>query len=90
MITRRIDRSRMNDLCSEMQNCLTAVLMRSRMRWAGHMEWMTAGKLAKKLTHKTTRDTEEGEGRSRGGRVVWGDVNRPGTTSDGARRLWRE
>ena len=101
MLTKRTDTSRMNDLSSEMQNCLTGVLVRSRMRWEGHVEWMTAVKLAK------LGDIQNHQGHRRRGRpqqrwegCVGRDGNRPGDDirwseaaadrSNGARRLWRE
>ena len=46
--TQRVDKRRMNDLKKEveMQCSLTGRLVRSRMRWAGHLVRMDAGKLA--------------------------------------------
>ena len=48
--TKRVDRRRMNDLRKEvgMQCSLTGRLVRSRMRWAGHLVRMDASKLAKR------------------------------------------
>ena len=48
--TKRVDRRRMNDLKKEvgMQCSLTGTLVRSRMRWAGHLVRMDASKLAKR------------------------------------------
>ena len=47
--TERVDKRRMNDLRKEvgMQCRLTGRLVTSRMRWAGHLVRMDAGKVAK-------------------------------------------
>ena len=62
--TKRVDRRRMNDLRKEvgMQCSLTGRLVRSRMRWAGHLVRMDAGKLAKRA------DVEKHKGRRKMGR----------------------
>ena len=46
--TKMVERRRMNDLRSEIgiQTNLTVILLRSRMRWGGHVETLPARKLA--------------------------------------------
>ena len=54
----------MNDLRKEvgMQCSLTRRLLRSRMRWAGHLVRMDASKLAKRSeVEKTSRKQEKGK-----------------------------
>ena len=48
--TKRVDKRRMNDLRKEVgiKCSLTERLVRSSMRWAGHLVRMDAGKLAKR------------------------------------------
>ena len=61
--TKRVDRRRMNDLRKEvgMQCSLTGRLVRSRMRWAGHLVRMDASKLAESRGGKTSRTQEKGK-----------------------------
>ena len=64
--TKRVDKRRMNDLRKEvgMQCSLTGRLVRSRMRWAGHLIRMDASKLAKRAEGKHIKDAGKGEGHS--------------------------
>ena len=96
--TKSVDRRRMNDLRKEvgMQCSLTGRLVRSRMRWAGHLVRMDASKLAKRA------EVEKHQGRRKMGRpqlrwedYVRRDMRRSGEDErwrDGAadRRLWKE
>ena len=62
--TKRVDRRRMNDLRKEvgMQCSLTGRLVRSRMRWAGHLVRMDASKLEKRAeVEKASRTLEKGK-----------------------------
>ena len=72
--TKRVDRRRMNDLTKEvgMQCSLTGRLVRSRMRWAGHLVRMDASKLAKRA------EVEKHQGRRKSGRpqLRWEDCER--------------
>ena len=54
--TKRVDIKRMNDLRKDVgkQCSLTGRLMRSRMRWAGHLVRMDASKLAKRTEVEKT------------------------------------
>ena len=62
--TKRVDRRRMNDLRKEvgMRCSQTGRFVRSRMRLAGHLLRMDAGKLAKRAeVEKTSRTEEKGK-----------------------------
>ena len=65
--TKRVDRRRMNDLRKEvgMQCSLTGRLVRSRMRWAGHLVRMDASKLAKRA------EVEKQQGRRKTSPLRW-------------------
>ena len=60
---RVVDRRRMNDLRKEvgMQCSLTGRLVRSRMRWAGHLIRMVASSLAKRAEVDTSKTQENGK-----------------------------
>ena len=62
--TKRVDRRRMKDPVKEvgMQCSLTGRLVRSRMRWAGHLVRVDTGKLAKRDEVEKTKDAGRGEG----------------------------
>ena len=90
--TKRVDRRRMNDLRKEvgMQCSLTGRLVRSRMRWAGHVVRMDVSKLAKRA------EVEKHQGRRKRGRpqLRWEDCVRRDMRRwrEGAadRKLWKE
>ena len=87
--TKRVDRRRINDLRKEvgMKCSLTGRLVRSRVRWAGHLVRMDAGKLAKRA------EVDKYQGRRKRGRpqlrwedCVGRDLRRSG--KDKKRRGW--
>ena len=86
--TKRVDRRRMNDLRKEvgMQCSLTGRLVRSRMRWAGHLVRMDASKLAKRA------EVEKHQGRRKRGRpqLRWEDCVRRDIRRSGEDERWRE
>ena len=86
--TKRVDRRRMNDLRKEvgMQCSLTGRLVRSRMRWAGHLVRMDASKLAKRA------EVEKHQGRRKRGRpqLRWEDCMRRDMRRSGEDERWRE
>ena len=86
--TKRVDRRRMNDLRKEVgiQCSLTGRLVRSRMRWAGHLLRMDASKLAKRA------EMEKHQGRRRRGRpqLRWEDCVRRDMRRSGEDERWRE
>ena len=86
--TKRVDRRRMSDLRKEvgMQCSLTGRLVRSRMRWAGHLVRMDASKLAKRA------EVEKHQGRRKRGRpqLRWEDCMRRDMRRSGEDERWRE
>ena len=83
--TKRVDRRRMNDLRKEVgMQC--SLLVRSRMRWAGHLVRMDASKLAKRA------EVEKHQGRRKRGRpqLRWEDCMRRDMRRSGEDEKWRE
>ena len=76
----------MNDLRKGvgMQRSLTGRLVRSRMRWAGHLVRMDASKLAKRA------EMEKHQGRRKRGRLRWEDCVRRDMRRSGEDERWRE
>ena len=83
--TKRVDRRRMNDLRKEvgMQCSLTGRLVRSRMRWAGHLVRMDASKLAKRA------EVEKHQGRRKRPQPRWEDCVRRDIRRSGNDERWR-
>ena len=85
--TKMVDRRRMNDPRKEvgMQCSLTGRLVRSRMRWAGHLVRMDAGKLAKRA------EVENDQGHRKRGRpqLRWEDCVRRDMRRSGEDEIWR-
>ena len=83
----RVDKRRMNDLRKEveMQCSLTGRLVRSRMRWAGHLVRMDAGKLAKRA------EVEKHRGRRKRGRpqLRWEHCVKRDMRRSGEDERWR-
>ena len=86
--TKRVDKRRMNILRKEvgMQCNLTGRLVRCRMRWAGHLVRMDAGKLAKRA------EVEKHQGRRKRGRsqLRWEDCVRRDMRRSGEDEIWSE
>ena len=78
----------MNDLRKEdgMQYSLTGRLVRSKVRWAGHLVRMDASKLAKRA------EVEKHKGRRKRGsqQLSWEDCVRRDTRRSGEDKRWRE
>ena len=77
----------MNDLRKEVRmHCsLTERSVRSRMRWAGHLVRMDAGKLAKRAeVEKTSRTQKKGRPQ-----LKWEDCVRRDMRSSGEDERWR-
>ena len=79
-----------------MQCSLTGRLVRSRMRWAGHLVRMDAGKLAKRAEVKnTSRTQEKGKATAEMGGLheeVYEKIGEDEIWREGAadRKLWKE
>ena len=84
--TKKVDRRRMNDLRREvgMQCSLTGRLVRSRMRWAGHLVRMDASKLAKRA------EVEKHQGRRKRPQLRWEDCVRRDMRRSVEDERWRE
>ena len=84
--TKRVDRRRLSDLRKEvrMQCSLTGRLMKSRMRWTGHLVRMDVGKL-----EKESRGGKH-QGRRKRGRpqLRWEDCVRMDTRRSGKDKKW--
>ena len=85
---KRVDRTRMNDLRKEvgMQCSLTGRLVRSWMRWAGHLVRIDAGKLTKRA------EVEKHKGHRKRGRpqLRWEDYMRRDMRRSGEDERWSE